>query len=98
MTKRGKKKAKQTIKIILLIIIVMILFGVASWYETHYTRDAKVINVSNSIVTVIDRTKNVWTFEGTDFNINDRIELLMNTKHTKDNIYDDEIIKVKKIK
>lgn len=98
MTKRDKHEAKIAIKICLLIIITMIIFSIVSWYESHYIRDAKVIKVSNNIVTVIDRTKNVWTFEGTDFDINDIVELLMTTKHTKDNIYDDEIIKVKKIK
>ena len=44
------------------------MFCWCSWYETHYTREATVIDVTDDIITVVDRCDYTWSFEGDGFN------------------------------
>ena len=92
MTKRQMWRIRE---IIILMMILVVIFYWCLWYETHYTREATVIDVTDNIVTVIDRCDYTWSFEGDDFNVNDEVELMMNTMHTDSNIFDDEIEDVK---
>lgn len=71
------------------------MFCWCSWYETHYTREAIVIDVTDNIVTVIDKHNNTLSFKGDGFNVDDEVKLTMNTMHTDSNIFDDEIEDVK---
>jgi hypothetical protein len=91
MTKRQMRKRRETIKNITLIMIVVIIFCWCSWYETHYIRKATVINVTDNIVTVVDKHNNTWSFKGDGFNVDDEVKLTMDTMHTDSNIFDDEI-------
>lgn len=75
--------------ILLAMTVVSLHFG--SWYETHYTREATVIVVDDSSVTVVDNCGYVWNFEGTDFHVDDRVKLSMNTMNTDSDIFDDAI-------
>ena len=88
---------KGRIKNIIIIIIIIIIFCLCSWYETHYTREATVINVTDNIITVIDKSGYVWKFEGIGFNKNDKVRLIMNTMLSNSNVLDDKIENVKKI-
>ena len=96
MTKRQMRRVREIAKNITLMMIVIVMFCWCSWYETqHYTREATVIDVTDDIITVVDRCDYTWSFEGDGFNVNDEVKLMMNTMHTDSNIFDDEIEDVK---
>ena len=92
MTKRQMWRVRE---IIILMMILVVIFYWCLWYETHYTREATVIDVTDDIITVVDRCDYIWSFEGDGFNVNDEVKLMMNTMHTDSNIFDDEIEDVK---
>jgi hypothetical protein len=57
-----------------------------------YTRECKVYNIKDNMITVMDCTGNLWQFESSDkFNITDKVTLVMDNMGTEDNIYDDVI-------
>lgn len=64
--------------------------------ETHYMRTAEVTSVNGSSVTVLDNSDHYWIFEGDGYAEGDKVNLKMFTNYTDDNIYDDEIISIKK--
>lgn len=97
MTKRRMRRVREIAKNITLMMIVVVMFCWCSWYETHYTREATVIDVTDNIITVVDRCDYTWSFEGDGFNVDDEVKLMMNTMHTDSNIFDDEIEDVKMI-
>ena len=73
-------------------VIVMCCWG--SYYQTHYERQAKVVSISNDIITVIDNVNYLWEFQGEGYHINDNVILHMHTNNTDNNIYDDIIERV----
>ena len=48
MTKRQMQRVREIAKNITLMMIVVIMFCWCSWYETHYTREATVIDVTET--------------------------------------------------
>ena len=86
----------KAITTIIITVIMLTMFYASAWIEAHYTREATVIEVSDNIVTVVDDTNNFWSFEGTKFNVNDKVTMTMDSMNTDLNIYDDEIINVEK--
>ena len=87
---------RKTITTIIITVIMLTMFYASAWIEAHYTREATVIEVNDNIVTVVDNTNNFWSFEGTEFNVNDKVTITMDSMNTDLNIYDDEIIDVEK--
>lgn len=96
MTKAQAQRAKEIIKNVIIIIAIVITFCWCSWDESHYTREATVIGIIGNTVTVMDECGYTWAFEGNDFNVNDKVKLMMNTMHTDSNIFDDKIEDVKR--
>lgn len=94
--KRHAVKIKRIVGSIVITTMFVVLLLVCSWYETHYIREAKVIQVDNEIVSVIDKTNNVWQFyrNKEDIKINDQVKLIMDTMNTDTIITDDVIIQV----
>ena len=76
-------------------LIIIVLFCLCSYIETHYYRDAKVTSVSGQLVTVEDKCGYVWEFYADGYRAGDEVRMLMDTNCTDNNIYDDEIITVK---
>ena len=91
MAKRQMREKRETAKNIILIMIIVVMFCWGSWYETHYTKEATVIDVTGNIITVVDKHDYTWSFEGDGFNVDDKVKLTMDTMHTDSNIFDDEI-------
>ena len=91
MTKRQMRRVREIAKNITLIMIIVVMFCWGSWYETHYTKEATVIDVTDNIITVVDKYDHTWSFEGDGFNVDDKVKLTMDTMHTDSNIFDDEI-------
>lgn len=86
---------KETIKGLVIITMFFCVLGACGWYESHYTREATVIDVTNDVVTVVDKCDYVWEFYGNGFKVNDEVKMRMNTMHTDNYIFDDEIENVK---
>ena len=95
MTKRQTRRVREIVKNITLIMIVIVMFCWCSWYETHYTREAIVIDVTDNIITVIDTCNYTWSFYGDGFNVNDEVKLTMDTMNTNFNVFDDVVKDVK---
>ena len=91
MTKRQMRRVREIAKNITLMMIVVIMFCWCSWYEAHYTTEATVIDVTDNIITVVDKHDHTWSFEGDGINVDDKVNLTMDTMHTDSNIFDDEI-------
>lgn len=89
--RRSINKIKKIVSLTTLTAMIMASFCVASWNETHYTREATVIEVEDEVITAIDKCGYVWTFEGDGFKVDDEIEMIMNTMHTDLDVSDDAI-------
>ena len=83
------------IKSVLIIMASIVAINGVGIYESTYTRNAEVTKVLNeSLVTFTDDTGNEWDYyfeDGTDLEVGNKGELVMNTMHTDNNIYDDKI-------
>lgn len=79
------------------IIVSILLLGAESYIGSHYTKDALIIYTEGSTVACVTLDGNEWEFEGKGFNVEDEIRVTFYTNMTDNNIYDDEIEKVKKI-
>lgn len=86
---------KTIVGFILMTVILFIAPCITGYIETHYTRKAKVTEVTGETIIVEDTTNNVWSFEGEGFMVGDKITLKMDNSCT-DCIYDDVVVKVEK--
>ena len=82
-------------------IVLMVLFiwlvGLACKFERTYLKeDCEVIAVEDNVVTVEDTTGNLWSFEDSNFTLQDVVTLTMDTNQTDNDITDDIIINVTK--
>ena len=92
-----KEKIEDTVIGILLIGIFIFIMGVAGYIETHYTREVTVVKINEDEIVVEDSIQHHWVFYGEDYKIGDKIKMTMFNNYTDSNIYDDKIIKVKKV-
>ena len=74
--------------------VVIILIGFCGYIETHYTRQATVIEVNGDVITVEDNCGYLWDFEGDGFTVGDNVSIKMYNNTTDNIIKDDEIINV----
>lgn len=84
-------------KTVLTVMLGIAIIGGVGTYESTYTRTAELVEVNNNLATFTDSTGNDWDYyfeDGTDLEIGDNVKLIMDTKHTDNNIYDDEIKKI----
>lgn len=82
------------IKRLIILTVILLFIGFIEHIETHYTRDVVVVEVQNQGVTVEDKQGNLWSFNGTDYTVDQEITVVMYDNHTG-TMYDDEIVKVK---
>ena len=78
----------------------VLLSGAACYINTHYDKDALVIYVNNNTneIACVTIDGNEWSFFDEGFVEGDEIRVTFSTSNTDNNIYDDEIIHVRKIK
>ena len=69
--------------------------GLAGRWEAQYTNDAIIKNVSGDEIVVEDTNGMLWTFEGTGFEIGEKVVVTWDDNHTDNRREDDKIIKVK---
>ena len=99
---RLTKKEKNILNIIVevaCIAFIIACFSFVSYDESHYTKDMTVYDMRNEIITFEDTQGNLWDYE-TDIDRNFErgtvYKVTMFTNHTDNNIYDDEITRIKK--
>lgn len=85
---------KHRVKVIAIVIVIIIMYALVSYIDTHYTREAIVTNVEQSLVTATDDDGNMWQFKATDMCEGECIKMTMHNNHTIMN-YDDEVVNVK---
>ena len=88
------KMMKHRVKVIAIVVVMIVMYAIASYIDTHYTRQAIVTNVEQSLVTATDDDGNVWQFKATDMYEGEHIKMIMDNNHTIMN-YDDEVVNVK---
>lgn len=97
MTKTNTRvrRTVKSIMILTMIIIVLLMYVLASYVDTHYKRDAVVIHTSNNHYAVaIDNSGNKWEFCAEDIHAGDIVVMKMYT-NCSDTIYDDEVVGIK---
>ena len=90
---------KNILGFIIIVLLLIVAPSVAGNIETHYTKEAVVINIKNNDeVVVMDEQNEIWSFYGKSYLIGEKVKLVMFNNYTENNIYDDEIVNVKIIK
>lgn len=90
---RTRVRGRRVVTTIIIIIAIM-LYALVSYIDTHYTREAIVTNVEQSLVTATDDDGNMWQFKATNMYEGECIKMTMHNNHTIMN-YDDEVVDVK---
>ena len=89
-----KKYNKIIVGFVMFLLVFIVLPGLVGNYEHHYTREAKVVEVSDDLVVVEDNCGYVWEFYGNGYEVGQQVKMKMFTNYTHDTIFDDEIEKV----
>ena len=75
------------------LIIGALLIG--GYIDTHYTREATVVDVISDEIVVIDEFGDEWSFIGNGYKVNDNVTLVIHNNTTMNTIADDKIIDIK---
>lgn len=81
------------------VIMFFVVIGLVGNIETHYTREAKVVSVSNGVATFECSCGYLWDWElenGESFRKGDDVTLVMHTNYTDNTITDDVIEKIER--
>lgn len=90
MTKNHTAKSIIITVLMFVVISINMFCIVNNYFNNHYTKEATVIEVDQSLVTAIDEDGNIWEFFDNRFNTDDIITLKLYTQGTID-ITDDVI-------
>ena len=74
-------------------IIGALLIG--GYIDTHYTREATVVDVMSDEIVVVDEFGDEWSFIGDGYKVNDNVTLVIHNNTTMNTIADDKIIDIK---
>ena len=93
---RAKRRARRTVvRTIIIIVVMLAMYVVASYVDTHYTREAITTYTDNTgRVVAIDNSGNIWEFKADNLDAGQKIKMRMFTNNTN-TIYDDEVVGVK---
>ena len=89
------EKIKEFISGMLIVGSIMGALLIGGYIDTHYTREATVVDVVSDEVVVIDEFGDEWSFIGDGYKVNDNITLVIHNNTTMDTIIDDKIIDIK---
>jgi hypothetical protein len=91
------KMMKHRVKMIAIVVVIVVMYALASYIDTHYTREAVVVHTANNYYAVaVDETGNEWEFCADNVFVNQKVKLKMHTNNTN-SIYDDKVIGVEVI-
>ena len=64
------KMMKHRVKVIAIVVMMIVMYAIASYIDTHYTREATVIHTANNYYAVaVDEQGNEWEFCADDISI-----------------------------
>ena len=63
--------------------------------DTHYTREATIVDIVSDEVVVVDEFGNEWSYIGDGYKVNDNVTLVIYNNATMNTTVDDEIIDIK---
>lgn len=89
---------KEIKELVLGISIVGLLVGalfIGGYIDTHYIREAIIIDIVSDEVVVVDEFGNEWSYIGDGYKVNDNVTLVIYNNATMNTTVDDEIIDIK---
>lgn len=75
------------------LIIGALLIG--GYIDTHYTREATVVDVMSDEIVVVDEFGDEWSFIGDGYKVNDNVTLVIHNNTTMNTIVDDKIVGIR---
>ena len=94
---RNNKITSSVAGLTLLFFAFVLCPGIAGRIESTYKMEGIVVEKEGEVVVFESNDGNLWEAEEASVRVGDKIIATMDDKHTT-TIYDDEIIKIKKIK
>ena len=89
------KKIKEFILGMSIIGLMIGALLIGGYIDTHYTREATIVDVVSDEVVVIDEFGDEWSFIGDGYKVNDNVTLVIYNNTTMNTTVDDEIINIK---
>ena len=89
------KEIKEFISGMFIVGSIMGALLIGGYIDTHYTREATVVDVMSDEVVVIDEFGDEWSFIGNGYKVNDNVTLVIHNNTTMNTIVDDKIIDIK---
>ena len=89
---------KRTVITITMIAMFFAGYTVASYFDTHYTKDATItyINHQTDECVALDEQGHLWEFKANNLECGQEVKLIMNNNHTISNT--DDIVENVRIK
>ena len=89
------KEIKEFISGMSIVGLIMGALLIGGYIDTHYTREATVVDVVSDEVVVVDEFGDEWSFIGDGYKVNDNVTLVIYNNTTMNTTVDDEIIDIK---
>lgn len=89
------KEIKEFISGMFIVGSIMGALLIGGYIDTHYTREATVVDVMSDEVVVIDEFGDEWSFIGNGYKVNDNVTLVIHNNTTMNTIADDKIIDIR---
>lgn len=89
------KEIKEFISGMFIVGSIMGALLIGGYIDTHYTREATVVDVMSDEIVVIDEFGDEWSFIGNGYKVNDNVTLVIHNNTTMNTIADDKIIDIK---
>ena len=89
------KEIKEFISGMSIVGLIMGALLIGGYIDTHYTREATVVDVVSDEVVVVDEYGDEWSFIGDGYKVNDNVTLVIHNNTTMNTIADDKIIDIK---
>ena len=89
------KEIKEFISGMSIVGLIMGALLIGGYIDTHYTREATVVDVVSDEVVVVDEFGDEWSFIGDGYKVNDNVTLVIHNNTTMNTIVDDKIIDIK---
>ena len=89
------KEIKEFISGMSIVGLIMGALFIGGYIDTHYTREATVVDVVSDEVVVVDEFGDEWSFIGDGYKVNDNVTLVIHNNTTMNTIADDKIIDIK---
>ena len=94
--KQLRNRVTTTLAFVGMLVVLFTSLTICGYYETHYTREADVMEVKGDTIVVVDWfSGNSWEFYGDGYKVGDEVKMKMFNNYTDNDITDDEILDVK---